>query len=1033
MIDVFEIGASLNVHGNGMDFMHAFSGLLAGAHGQLDALEKKLGATKGAMKDLFVGAGEVFAGVELLKGVKDLAEAGKELNHQQSMLMRNGVSQRDVMRETASIYKDMLTAVPTASAVDFLRTLGELKSVKGSIAGAREALTQSLKIEGLIGNSTGKSAEGQGYDFWRAVEDKGIIQNKAKTDAMLNRMVQGTIATGGKVGGNDWFTYARRAGSAWMGDDIDALPLQLMEMQTLGPSGAGVARRAFANRTEGAIKLTKAQMAGWNEIGMLEPGGKIKDSSLEQSRPDLFIGQVIEALKAHGLDTEAKVKAWSAHALHGKDADYFMTAYAGMSEVDPESGLTRLQKERRNMGEAQPLDKAYKTMMGTDFEANVHAFQEQWKSFTEALGGPATKAAIPVLQEATAVVTKMAAFADQHQKLTQIGVDVAAVAGGLLVLGGSLTIARGALRLAGGGLIGMGRKALGGDGSSIALKGSATALDESALALKEAAAELRAKSGLNGSPGGAAAEAEKDVAKYGAGASPFFLGAGIPAAGALAILGGGAVAGAMKAPMVDEYGRVTGNFGGDPDHPYGFKEGNAMLKHRRAHNPEWLGARVWHGIFGGAAAPSAFHPADDDRTTRSGRDSWKPYARDTDSNALRRHDDELSPVTAQELRRAIGVPGGHPTDDDRNSRSRKADALPWELQQLQEKAKGSAWTFGQLDVQTGIVKTSFGELGTGSGGLKGAFGTLEATAYGAARALATVALGGNAGVGGGGITNASYEGGGFSNAGGGQRFGSASGMHPAVAHALGLGSGGGIYVGSGGTAEAAGAGFTAGMRARNLGNIGYFHQHTAGLIGPSNSRDVDHSIALFGTQEDGIRAAANLALHKYLSGRHSTWDLIAAKGGWTPGALGPGASVNVARAMGLSNRDDIHLDRPEMMHKFLRGLAVQEHGPAGRYYSDEMIDRALGNRAPVAGPPSRSKTVGPGRPAAGQPEPSMTTAMNLPPIVIEYHHHTYMDTKKVAHEVTRHQVASNLHHRSVGPTDNYGSWLPPGGDMVDVA
>ena len=140
------------------------------------------------------------------------------------------------------------------------------------------------------------------------------------------------------------------------------------------------------------------------------------------------------------------------------------------------------------------------------------------------------------------------------------------------------------------------------------------------------------------------------------------------------------------------------------------------------------------------------------------------------------------------------------------------------------------------------------------------------------------------------------------------------------------------------------------MRARNLGNIGYFHQHEAALIGPSNSRDVDHSIALFATEEDGIRAAARLALHKHQGGMRDTAALIAGRGGWTLGAVGPGASVNVARAMGLSNHDDLHLDRPEMMHKFLCGLAQQEHGSAGSFSSDAMIDRALkGGGAASAG------------------------------------------------------------------------------------
>ncbi len=150
------------------------------------------------------------------------------------------------------------------------------------------------------------------------------------------------------------------------------------------------------------------------------------------------------------------------------------------------------------------------------------------------------------------------------------------------------------------------------------------------------------------------------------------------------------------------------------------------------------------------------------------------------------------------------------------------------------------------------------------------------------------------------------------------------------------------------TTQDSGPGFTAGMRARNLGNIGYFGQHTPGLIGPSNAHDVDHSIGLFATQEDGIRAAASLALKKYQGGRHSAWDLIAAKGGWTPGALGPGASKNIAAAMGIDNQSDMHLDQPGQMHKFLRGLAMQEHGSAGAFYSDAMIDRALAGGGPAA-------------------------------------------------------------------------------------
>ncbi len=203
--------------------------------------------------------------------------------------------------------------------------------------------------------------------------------------------------------------------------------------------------------------------------------------------------------------------------------------------------------------------------------------------------------------------------------------------------------------------------------------------------------------------------------------------------------------------------------------------------------------------------------------------------------------------------------------------------------------------------------------------------------------------------------------GGFRNTPAGRARGAYRGGHSGRAP----GSGGGAYgsgwvIGSGdgsATTQDSGAGFTSGMRARNLGNIGYFGQHEPGLVGPSNSHDVDHSIALYASQEDGIRSAARLALRKYQGGMHNTWDMIAGrpenghatlKGAWTPGSLGGGASENIAKAMGLSNRDDLHLDDPGQMRKFLSGLAHQEHGSAGSFYTPEMIDRALKGGGPAS-------------------------------------------------------------------------------------
>jgi len=301
-------------------------------------------------------------------------------------------------------------------------------------------------------------------------------------------------------------------------------------------------------------------------------------------------------------------------------------------------------------------------------------------------------------------------------------------------------------------------------------------------------------------------------------------------------------------------------------------------------------------------------------------------------------------------------------EEDRATRARASDAAElvpsatdaiFTLGSLGDEVKrlhGTLREFGTKTSQSNIVPAS---LKSDPGGLSSTSAAQEiitdGTYAGVFKALVDFAnqnaLGkqdgrsvGNGGNGGG-VVPASFHPGGSAAIGFG---GSAAALSNAGGEFLNGRSG---AVGSGdgtATTESAGADFTAGMRARNLGNIGYFGQHETGLVGPSNSRDVDHSIAMYATQEDGIRAAARLALRKYESGMRSTASLIAGPHGWTPGSLGPGASINVAHAMGLTNQDDLHLDQPDQMRKFLHGLAVQEHGASGgRYYSDAMIGRAL--------------------------------------------------------------------------------------------
>ncbi|TIS38962.1 MAG: hypothetical protein E5Y35_13160, partial [Mesorhizobium sp.] len=135
------------------------------------------------------------------------------------------------------------------------------------------------------------------------------------------------------------------------------------------------------------------------------------------------------------------------------------------------------------------------------------------------------------------------------------------------------------------------------------------------------------------------------------------------------------------------------------------------------------------------------------------------------------------------------------------------------------------------------------------------------------------------------------------------------------------------------------ASLPAGMRNNNPGNIKFVGQRVPGIIGPSQNTDQGDPQAVFDSPYSGMRAAASLALRKNQGGATTVDQLVAGQGGWTPG--NHAAAANIANTMGISPTTPIDLAQPSQMKNFLRGLVTQEHGPAGRLYSDNLISSAV--------------------------------------------------------------------------------------------
>jgi hypothetical protein len=145
------------------------------------------------------------------------------------------------------------------------------------------------------------------------------------------------------------------------------------------------------------------------------------------------------------------------------------------------------------------------------------------------------------------------------------------------------------------------------------------------------------------------------------------------------------------------------------------------------------------------------------------------------------------------------------------------------------------------------------------------------------------------------------------------------------------------------------ASLPAGMRNNNPGNIKYVGQRVPGIVGPSENTDQGDPQAVFDTPESGFRAMYGLLAKKYAGGKITANDIIAGKGGWTPGNYQ--AAANVARAAGIRPDQDINFNDPQMAARFMRGLVLQEHGKASDLYPDSMIVSA------ISGEPTRSPAV----------------------------------------------------------------------------
>lgn len=146
-----------------------------------------------------------------------------------------------------------------------------------------------------------------------------------------------------------------------------------------------------------------------------------------------------------------------------------------------------------------------------------------------------------------------------------------------------------------------------------------------------------------------------------------------------------------------------------------------------------------------------------------------------------------------------------------------------------------------------------------------------------------------------------------------------------------------------------------GMRvSNNPGNIkfsgsAFQRREFQGLVGPSSAKDQGDPQAEFANPLAGMTAAVKLArLKQSEHGLDTVGKLIADKRqGWTPGYAE--AASNIAKTMGVGVNDRIDLSDDDTARRFMRALITQEHGEAGKLYSDDLIANGVRLASGAAG------------------------------------------------------------------------------------
>lgn len=394
-----------------------------------------------------VGSLSALGGTAIIAGLIKVANHGDKLLDQQDKLQRAGMSYNEVLKAQADYYNKVAKSVPTATAADYLRTFNELRSVVGADT-AQAKTPWALKLEALMANMSGKSAEGQGFKILRALEMKGITLSDPKgADKLAEMMMKDIIGSGGKLSASDYEQMAKTGGVAWIKAKPEFIAGPLSNIASdMGGSRTGTALMTLYQLMAGSVQVGKLQAGELEKLGLVKPGYLIENKGGDASgiKPGGIVGWetasqdpykwvnevVMPRMRAVYGDDEKAIEGSLAKIGRNRNAIRMLTMMS-----DP-GFKEQMAKDFALWSQAKGIDPAYADYVGKNPQGVKAAFWGQYESMMQAIGAPMMQAAIPVMRSITELFTKISAWANANPAaITAYGEALATVGAGLFGAG----------------------------------------------------------------------------------------------------------------------------------------------------------------------------------------------------------------------------------------------------------------------------------------------------------------------------------------------------------------------------------------------------------------------------------------------------------------------------------------------------------------------------------------------------------------------------------------------------------------------